>query len=283
MQCRSSRGRSMKKNGGPSGLYCRTMKKIVILHPKFISFKEEGMHNWSLKGKVNLFEFELISNAKKALQSGRRMFMDKLLFLGILSRWSPIMGRYRKGVHVKEAWMRVVDLLVHLWDKVTFFKTREHLWWFCGNRQRHHILPILQCAKVLVKVDGRNLLILFNVVVGSSCFVIQLWSEFPPLVEQVRILWRLLFDLFGIHWVQAATIKEALLRWHSLFVGKKCKKVWRAAFLCIFWMVWTERNLQSFDNEEHSSHFLKMFFLRNLFTSVKKYIRANSMSLLDFV
>ena len=48
-------------------------------------------------------------------------------------------------------------------------------------------------------------------------------------------------------------------------------------------MVWTERNLQSFDNEEHSSHFLKMFFLRNLFTSVKKYIRANSMSLLDFV
>lgn len=57
-----------------------------------------------------MFEFELISNAKKALQSGRRMFMDKLLFLGILSRWSPIMGCYRKGVHVKEAWMRVVDL-----------------------------------------------------------------------------------------------------------------------------------------------------------------------------
>lgn len=143
---------------------------------------------------------------------------------------------------------------MHLWDKVTFFKTRERLWWFYGNQQRHHILPILQCAKVLVKV-GRNLLILFNVVVGSSCFEIQLWWEFPPLVEQVRILWRLLFDLFGIHWVQAATIKEVLLRWHSLFVGKKCKKVWRAASLCIFWMVWTERNLQSFDNKEHSTHF----------------------------
>ena len=42
-------------------------------------------------------------------------------------------------------------------------------------------------------------------------------------------------------------------------------------------------NLRSFDNEEHSTHFLEIFFLRNLFTWVKKYIGTDSTSLLDFV
>ena len=38
-----------------------------------------------------------------------------------------------------------------------------------------------------------------------------------------------------------------------------------------------------FDNEEHSTHFLNMVFLRILFTWVKQYIGTNSISLLDFV
>ena len=40
----------------------------------------------------------------------------------------------------------------------------------------------------------------------------------------VRMLWKLLFDLFGIHWVQSTTIKEALFGWHDAFVGKKMEK-----------------------------------------------------------
>ena len=67
------------------------------------------------------------------------------------------------------------------------------------------------------------------------------------------------------------------------FVGKKRKKVWRAAPLCFFWMVWKEKNLRAFDNKEHSAQILKMFFLRNLFYCVKKYIDIDSMSLLDFI
>ena len=37
------------------------------------------------------------------------------------------------------------------------------------------------------------------------------------------------------------------------------------------------------DNEKHSTIFLKMFFLRNLFTWVTQNIEINSTSLLDFV
>ncbi|RVW12727.1 hypothetical protein CK203_111677 [Vitis vinifera] len=47
-------------------------------------------------------------------------------------------------------------------------------------------------------------------------------------------------------------INEALLGWHGSYVGKKRKKVWRAAPLCLFWTIWRERNIKSFENGEHS-------------------------------
>ena len=36
-------------------------------------------------------------------------------------------------------------------------------------------------------------------------------------------------------------------------------------------------------NEEHSTQFLKTFFLRNLFIWVKMYIETDSLSVFDFV
>ena len=52
--------------------------------------------------------------------------------------------------------------------------------------------------------------------------------------------------------MQSATVNEALLGWHGSYVGKKRKKVWRAAPLCLFWTIWRERNIKSFENGEHS-------------------------------
>ncbi|RVW18506.1 Beta-catenin-like protein 1 [Vitis vinifera] len=37
---------------------------------------------------------------------------------------------------------------------------------------------------------------------------------------KVSVPWKLLFSLFGIQWVQAATVKEAFLEWHGPFVSK---------------------------------------------------------------
>ena len=80
-----------------------------------------------------------------------------------------------------------------------------------------------------------------------------------------------------------AAIKEALLGWNGSFVGKKRKRVWRVAPLCIFWMVCKERNLNALDNEEHFALFLKTFFLRNLFVWVKQYLEMDSLSFFDFI
>ena len=60
---------------------------------------------------------------------------------------------------------------------------------------------------------------------------------------KTKVLWHLLFTLFSVLWVLPSSVKEVLLVWHGSFVGKKRRKVWRAAPLCLFWMVWKEKNI----------------------------------------
>ena len=50
-------------------------------------------------------------------------------------------------------------------------------------------------------------------------------------------------------WVLSGLVKETLFGWHGAFVGKTRKKAWQMVSLCIFWLVWKERNLLAFGNE----------------------------------
>ena len=80
-----------------------------------------------------------------------------------------------------------------------------------------------------------------------------------------------------------STVRETLLGWHGSFVGRKWKKVWRAAHLCLFWTIWKERNRKSFENVELSIQRLKYLFLCNLLTWTKLFIGERLMSLIDFI
>ena len=41
-----------------------------------------------------------------------------------------------------------------------------------------------------------------------------------------RVLWHLLFSIFGVSWVLPCLIMETLLGWHGSFMGKVRKKTW---------------------------------------------------------
>ena len=43
-------------------------------------------------------------------------------------------------------------------------------------------------------------------------------------------------------WVLSFSVRETLLDWHDSFVGKKHRKVWMTASLCLFWSIWKESN-----------------------------------------
>ena len=77
-------------------------------------------------------------------------------------------------------------------------------------------------------------------------------------------------------------MKEVLLGWHGLFVGRKRVKVWRAAPLCFFWIVWKERNGVAFEDEDLSIKRMKYSFVCNLWSWSKLCIDEGPNSLINF-
>ena len=62
-----------------------------------------------------------------------------------------------------------------------------------------------------------------------------------------RELWHLLFSLLGVVLVLFFTVRESLLNWHNLILGRKQRKVWSPTLLYIFWTLWKERIQRTFE------------------------------------
>ena len=66
-------------------------------------------------------------------------------------------------------------------------------------------------------------------------------------------------------------------------MGKKCKKIWMVAPLCLFWTLWGVRNRLVFNNEVTFAQRIKANFITNLWTWVNLYRVDNTNSVLDFL
>ena len=55
--------------------------------------------------------------------------------------------------------------------------------------------------------------------------------------------------IVGSSWVFPLTMCQTLLSWQGAHVGKKRKKIWLATPLCLFWILWRERNRVTFENK----------------------------------
>ena len=100
--------------------------------------------------------------------------------------------------------------------------------------------------------------------------------------SKARVLWELLFTLFGVSWVLPYSVRDTLCGWSGFNMGKKRIKVWKAAPSCIFWAVWKERNRIVFYNEELSIHRVKNSFVCNFWSWTKLYIVDGPLPLINF-
>ena len=101
--------------------------------------------------------------------------------------------------------------------------------------------------------------------------------------SRAKMLLDLLLAITEANWVFPRTVRQLLLAWQSASVGKKRKRVWMAAPLCLFWTLWLERNRVVFENEAPSTHKMKSFFLFTLWVWAKVYNVDNLNSLVGFL
>ena len=99
---------------------------------------------------------------------------------------------------------------------------------------------------------------------------------------KTRVLWELIFTLFGVSCVLPSSVRQTLLGWHGSFVGKKRKKVWRATLLCILWMVWKARIRMTFDDDMLLIQRLKSSFVFLLWSKTKLFIDDCPRTLVSF-
>ena len=98
-----------------------------------------------------------------------------------------------------------------------------------------------------------------------------------------RMLWDIFLAIGGFNWVFPMTVRQTLLARQGTKVGKKCKKIWMALSLCLFWTLWRERNIAAFEDVTPFAHRLKTTFLCTLWSWENLYTVDNTDSLVDFL
>ena len=66
--------------------------------------------------------------------------------------------------------------------------------------------------------------------VANKCFLCHEEEELVDHIlihcDKTRVVWHLLFSLFGVSWVLPSSVTELLSSWHGSFVDRKRKMVW---------------------------------------------------------
>ena len=78
------------------------------------------------------------------------------------------------------------------------------------------------------------------------------------------------------------SVLHTLLAWQGVAVGKKRKKIWTAAPLCLFWTLWCARNRPTFENKVTSAQRIKINFISNLWSWANLFGNDTINSVLDF-
>ena len=97
------------------------------------------------------------------------------------------MGCSQSCEHLKEVWVRVIGLPLHLWSREVFKKIRDCCGGFVAMDESTVAFKELQWARLLVKSKGMEWPSSLQVVIDTTCFAIQLLWEVLPRVSEVLL------------------------------------------------------------------------------------------------
>ncbi|KAG5615342.1 hypothetical protein H5410_015166 [Solanum commersonii] len=98
-------------------------------------------------------------------------------------------------------------------------------------------------------------------------------------------LWNKFLALLGVKWVMPSTTKELLNSWKGIGNRGRNEHWWRTIPACIWWTLWKERNLRSFEGQKTNLQKIRMNCISLLFFWCKQNlvgdIRFNSIDQLE--
>ena len=142
---------------------------------------------WRLKGSLMVaflnqdllfLEFDIPEEAKWVFESGRSWFRGSSLNL---EWWTPNSAYVKSKEEVKEAWIRVVGLPLHLWSYEVMKMIGDSCRGFLAIDKDTTLRTKVSWARVLVKLEGKyEGPSVVNILEGVRSFEIQIWWELPP-------------------------------------------------------------------------------------------------------
>ena len=153
------------------------------------SWGTQMAQTWGLKGNLGLaklergkvlLEFEMVVEAEKALNLGGILLGKTFLQL---EKWSPRTGCPMKREKKNEAWVRIVGLPISLWDQAILRKVGEKCGGFLAIDSQTEKLEELQWARILVKLNGDDILSVVEIGVEGVCYSLTLWWEVRPVMR----------------------------------------------------------------------------------------------------
>jgi len=88
--------------------------------------------------------------------------------------------------------------------------------------------------------------------------------------------------LLGVKWVMPSTTKELLNSWKGIGNRGRNEHWWRTIPACIWWTLWKERNLRSFEGQKSNLQKIRMNCISLLFFWCKQNLVGDIVDLVNF-
>lgn len=98
-----------------------------------------------------------------------------------------------------------------------------------------------------------------------------------------RQCWDLFLSICGISWAIPNSIRGLLECWQGQRIQKSLQQIWNTIPICIFWILWLERNRACFEGQRDHISRIKNKCLQNLFLWCKGSLIGSTNEYMDFL
>ncbi|WMV30144.1 hypothetical protein MTR67_023538 [Solanum verrucosum] len=165
--------------------YAEAVQQSKKEKPTLVDIRSWSSTNWKKVFGVNIYEL----NSEMFLFEFPNRYMAELIIQGQwrwkssifhLDWWRPTTGCTPSPSTVRETWIRVVGIPLHLWSRKVFQEIGDLCGGWIETEEETELKNHLKWARILVKNNGRNLPREVSVACDGITYFFPIWAESKP-------------------------------------------------------------------------------------------------------